>query len=104
MTAVLRTHTTGETTGSMKEAVGDRILGFTMIGPEAGEVIAAVQIAMLSGLPYMLFRDAILAHPTMAEGLNALFATIPAAEALSRQRYNPQSRTKATRTEATSNS
>jgi pyruvate/2-oxoglutarate dehydrogenase complex dihydrolipoamide dehydrogenase (E3) component len=41
MTAVLRTHTTGETTGSMKvlvEAVGDRILGFTMIGAEAGEV------------------------------------------------------------------
>jgi len=28
----------------------------------------------------MLFRDAILAHPTMAEGLNALFATVPAAE------------------------
>jgi pyruvate/2-oxoglutarate dehydrogenase complex dihydrolipoamide dehydrogenase (E3) component len=79
MTAVLRTHTTGETTGSMKvlvEAVGDHILGFTMIGAEAGEVIAAVQTAMLGGLPYTLFRDAILTHPTMAEGLNALFATI----------------------------
>ena len=31
-------------------------------------------------LPYTLFRDAILTHPTMAEGLNALFATVPAAE------------------------
>jgi len=42
MTAVLRTHTTGETTGSMKvlvEAAGDRILGFTMLGAEAGEVM-----------------------------------------------------------------
>jgi pyruvate/2-oxoglutarate dehydrogenase complex dihydrolipoamide dehydrogenase (E3) component len=81
MNDVLRTRTTGETTGFMKvlvEARGDRILGFTMIGPEAGEVMAAVQTAMLGGLPHTLFRDAILAHPTMAEGLNALFAAIPA--------------------------
>jgi pyruvate/2-oxoglutarate dehydrogenase complex dihydrolipoamide dehydrogenase (E3) component len=82
MSAVLRTRTTGENTGYMKalvEASGERILGFTMIGPEAGEVMAAVQTAMLGGLPYTVFRDAILAHPTMAEGLNALFAAIPAA-------------------------
>ena len=43
--------------------------------------MAAVQTAILGGLPYTLFRDAILTHPTMAEGLNALFATIPSAEA-----------------------
>jgi pyruvate/2-oxoglutarate dehydrogenase complex dihydrolipoamide dehydrogenase (E3) component len=81
MSAVLRTRTTGETAGFMKvlvEADGDRILGFTMIGAEAGEVMAAVQTAMLGGLPCTLFRDAILAHPTVAEGLNALFAAIPA--------------------------
>jgi pyruvate/2-oxoglutarate dehydrogenase complex dihydrolipoamide dehydrogenase (E3) component len=82
MSNVLRTRTTGETAGFMKvlvEAAGDRILGFAMIGPEAGEVMAAVQTAILGGLPYTLFRDAILAHPTMAEGLNALFASVPAA-------------------------
>src|SRR2546427_4297229 len=82
MSAVLRTHTTGETTGFMKvvvEASGDQILGFTMIGTEAGEVVAAVQTAMLGGLPYTVLRDAILAHPTMAEGLNSLFSAIPAA-------------------------
>ena len=81
MNAVLRTRTTGETTGFMKvliEGRGDRILGFTMIGPEAGEIMATVQTAMLGGLPYTLFRDAILAHPTMAEGLNALFDAVPA--------------------------
>ena len=81
MAAVLRTRTLGETAGFMKvlvEAAGDRILGFTMIGPEAGEVMAAVQTAILGGLPYTVFRDAILAHPTMAEGLNALFASVPA--------------------------
>jgi pyruvate/2-oxoglutarate dehydrogenase complex dihydrolipoamide dehydrogenase (E3) component len=81
MSDVLRTRTTGETAGFMKvlvEAAGDRILGFTMIGPEAGEVMAAVQTAILGGLPYTVFRDAILAHPTMAEGLNGLFAAVPA--------------------------
>src|SRR5439155_21863038 len=81
MSAVFRTHTTGETAGFMEvlvEASGDRILGFTMIGSEAGEVVAAVQAAMLGGLPCSVLRDAILAHPTMAEGLNGLFAATAA--------------------------
>ena len=80
--AVLRTWTTAENAGFMKVLVeerGDRILGFTMIGPEAGEVMAVVQTAILGGLPWTLLRDAILAHPTMAEGLGSLFAAIPAA-------------------------
>jgi len=46
-----------------------------MIGPEAGEVMAVVQMAMLAGLPYTALRDAILTHPTMAEGLNVLFSS-----------------------------
>jgi pyruvate/2-oxoglutarate dehydrogenase complex dihydrolipoamide dehydrogenase (E3) component len=78
--AVLRTRTTGETRGFMKalvDARSDRILGFTMFGPEAGEVMAVVQAAMLAGLPYTGLRDAILAHPTMAEGLRGLFAEVP---------------------------
>lgn len=82
MAEVLRTHTTGETAGFMKalvEASGDRILGFTMLGADAGEVMAVVQTAMLGGLPYTLLRDAILTHPTMAEGLGELFAAVPAA-------------------------
>jgi pyruvate/2-oxoglutarate dehydrogenase complex dihydrolipoamide dehydrogenase (E3) component len=82
MTDVLRTRTIGESAGYMKvlvETPGDRILGFTMIGADAGEVMAAVQTAMIGGLPYTVFRDAILAHPTMAEGLNALFAAVPPA-------------------------
>src|SRR5262245_56985237 len=55
----------------------DRILGFTMIGAEAGEVMAVVQTAMFADLPYPKLRDAILAHPTMAEGLGSLFANVP---------------------------
>ena len=80
MSAVLRTWTISESGGFMKALVdshGDRILGFTMLGPEAGEVMAAVQTAMLAGLPYTGLRDAILTHPTMAEGLTTLFASIP---------------------------
>jgi pyruvate/2-oxoglutarate dehydrogenase complex dihydrolipoamide dehydrogenase (E3) component len=64
---------------ALVDARTDRILGFTMFGPEAGEVMAAVQTAMLAGMPYTGLRDAIIAHPTMAEGLNSLFAAIPAA-------------------------
>jgi pyruvate/2-oxoglutarate dehydrogenase complex dihydrolipoamide dehydrogenase (E3) component len=76
MKAVLRTRTLDETNGFMKALIGatdDRILGFTMIGPEAGEVVAVLQTAMLGGLPFTVLRDAILAHPTMAEGLTAFF-------------------------------
>jgi pyruvate/2-oxoglutarate dehydrogenase complex dihydrolipoamide dehydrogenase (E3) component len=61
------------------EAAGKRILGFAIHGPEAGKVVAAVQTAMLGGPPYTALRDAILAHPKMAEGLNALLAAVPAA-------------------------
>jgi len=80
MSAVLRAQTTDERQGFMKALVGesdDRILGFTMIGAEAGEVVAAVQTAMLAGLPYPKLRDAVLAHPTMAEGLDPLFSNVP---------------------------
>jgi pyruvate/2-oxoglutarate dehydrogenase complex dihydrolipoamide dehydrogenase (E3) component len=84
MGAVLRIWTTGETRGFMKALVDartDRILGFTMFGPEAGEVMAVVQTAMLAGMPYTGLRDAILAHPTMAEGLRSLFAEVPSSAA-----------------------
>jgi pyruvate/2-oxoglutarate dehydrogenase complex dihydrolipoamide dehydrogenase (E3) component len=78
--AVLRTKTIDEGRGLMKALVAmstDHILGFTMIGPEAGEVMAVVQTAMLAGLPYTALRDAVLAHPTMAEGLGPLFSNVP---------------------------
>ena len=77
---ILRTRTTGETRGFMKALVDarrDDILGFTMFGAEAGEVMAVVQTAMMAGLPYSTLRDAIFTHPTMAEGLNDLFGNVP---------------------------
>jgi pyruvate/2-oxoglutarate dehydrogenase complex dihydrolipoamide dehydrogenase (E3) component len=78
MSAVLRTEATDEKEGFMKALVGadDRILGFTMIGSEAGEVMAAVQTTMLAGLPYQRLRDAVIAHLTMAEGLGTLLSNV----------------------------
>jgi pyruvate/2-oxoglutarate dehydrogenase complex dihydrolipoamide dehydrogenase (E3) component len=84
MGAVLRTRATGEKRGFMKALVDartDRIMGYTMFGAEAGEVMAVVQTAMLAGMPYTGLRDAILAHPTMAEGLSSLFSEVPPSSA-----------------------
>lgn len=55
----------------------DRILGFTAFGVGAGEILAAVQVAMIAGLPYAAVRDAVLTHPTLAEGLIPLFSSQP---------------------------
>jgi pyruvate/2-oxoglutarate dehydrogenase complex dihydrolipoamide dehydrogenase (E3) component len=79
MASVLRARTTGEMRGFMKALIDPndgRILGFTMVGPEAGEVMAVVQMAILAGFRYTALRDAILAHPTMTEGLNGVFSMV----------------------------
>jgi len=76
MAAVLRTRTISETAGFMKvllDPTTGRILGFTMIGTEAGEIMAVVQMAMEMGADYRVFQKAVIAHPTMAEGLTFLF-------------------------------
>ncbi len=70
--------TLAETRGFVKALVGadsDRILGVTAFGVGAGEILAAVQIAMIAGLPYTALRDAVLIHPTLTEGLTPLFAS-----------------------------
>jgi len=83
MAAVLRTRTISETQGFMKALIAPdsgRILGFTMVGAEAGEVMTVVQMAMQAGFPYTILRDSVLSHPTMAEGLNVLFSTVKPAD------------------------
>ncbi|GAB2901292.1 mercuric reductase [Paraburkholderia jirisanensis] len=81
MTHVLRGEATDETLGFMKVLVAaddDRILGFTMLGAESGEVMAAMQTAMLADLPYTKLRDAVISHLTYAEGLGPLLGNVPA--------------------------
>ena len=80
MAADLRTRTLSETRGFMKALIdtqSDRILGFTIFGVDGGEIMGAVQIAMLAGLPYTGLRDAVLTHPTLLEGLIVLFSAVP---------------------------
>ena len=79
MEANLRARTLAETRGFMKalvDADSDRILGFTAFGVGAGEIMGAVQIAMIAGVPYTTLRDAILTHPTLVEGLISLFSSV----------------------------
>jgi len=93
-TAVLRTRTISETVGFMKALINpkdDRILGFTMVGAEAGEVLAVVQMVMLAGLPSTVLRDAMITHPTMAEGLNALFSAVKREETTAKAAGSSQS-------------
>ncbi len=76
----LRARTLSETRGFLKalvEAASDRILGFTAFGVGAGEIMSAVQVAMIAGLPYTALRDAVLTHPTLVEGLIPLFSSVP---------------------------
>jgi pyruvate/2-oxoglutarate dehydrogenase complex dihydrolipoamide dehydrogenase (E3) component len=79
--AVLRTRTLSETQGFLKALIAadsDEILGFSALAPQAGEIVAVVQTAMIAKLPYTSLRDVIFTHPTMAEGLNVLFSAVPA--------------------------
>ena len=78
--AILRARTLSETRGFMKALIDsdDRILGFSMFGVEAGEMMPAVQIAMTAGLSYTIVRDTIFAHPSMHEGFGSLLSEVPA--------------------------
>jgi pyruvate/2-oxoglutarate dehydrogenase complex dihydrolipoamide dehydrogenase (E3) component len=71
--------TSGETRGYLKavvDAENDKVLGAAILAAEGGEVISVIQVAMQAGLPYTALRDMVIAHPTMAEGLNDLFAKL----------------------------
>ncbi|MFD1506808.1 mercuric reductase [Georgenia yuyongxinii] len=74
--AIPRAKTLRETVGLWKAVVDagtDEILGVALLGHAAGEVVTAVQMAMLGRLTYQQVRDAVITHPTMGEGLNLLF-------------------------------
>ena len=81
MAEVLRAQSVMETRGFIKclvEPRTDLILGFSMFGQGAGDVMTCVQVAMHAGLPYPALRDLMIAHPTFAEGLGSLFSSVPA--------------------------
>jgi pyruvate/2-oxoglutarate dehydrogenase complex dihydrolipoamide dehydrogenase (E3) component len=77
MTSMLRARSLMETRGFLKclvERDSDHILGFAAFSVGASEIMGCVQIAMLGGMPYTSLREAVLAHPTIPEGLISLFS------------------------------
>jgi pyruvate/2-oxoglutarate dehydrogenase complex dihydrolipoamide dehydrogenase (E3) component len=69
----------GETRGFMKAIVDpgtEQILGCTILGVEGGELMSMLQVAMLGKVPYPVLREAIFAHPTLAESFNNLFGYV----------------------------
>ena len=79
MTQVARALETDETRGFMKaivDAETKQILGVAVLGVEGGEIMSVLEVAMLGKLPYPALRDAVLAHPTLAESLNNLFLSL----------------------------
>jgi pyruvate/2-oxoglutarate dehydrogenase complex dihydrolipoamide dehydrogenase (E3) component len=76
MKSVARALEVDETRGFMKAIVDadtNQILGAAILGIEGGEVMSAVEIAMMGKLPYTALRDGTFAHPTLTESLNNLF-------------------------------
>ena len=76
MTGVARALEVDETRGFMKAIVDadtGQILGAAVLGIEGGEIMAMLQLAMMGRLPYITLREAVFAHPTLAESLNNLF-------------------------------
>jgi pyruvate/2-oxoglutarate dehydrogenase complex dihydrolipoamide dehydrogenase (E3) component len=79
MSYVARAIEVDETRGFMKAVVDEetkQILGCAVLGIEGGEIMAALEIAMMGRLPYTTLKEAVFAHPTLAESLNNLFMTL----------------------------
>lgn len=79
MNYVARALEVDESRGFMKAVVDadtSQILGCAVLGIEGGEMMAMLEIAMMGKVPYTVLRDAIFAHPTLAESLNNLFSML----------------------------
>lgn len=81
MNGVARALEVDEARGFIKVIVDSktgRILGCTVFGIEGGEIMSMLQIAMMGKLQYTVLKEAIFAHPTLAEGLNNVFLALDA--------------------------
>ncbi len=79
MDYVARALEVDESRGFMKaviDADSGQILGCSILGIEGGEIMAMLEIAMMGKVPYTVLREAVFAHPTLAESLNNLFGMI----------------------------
>jgi pyruvate/2-oxoglutarate dehydrogenase complex dihydrolipoamide dehydrogenase (E3) component len=79
MNYVARALEMDESRGLMKAVVDadtGQILGAAILGIEGGEIMTVLQMAMMGRVPYTTIRDGVFAHPTLAESLNNLFASL----------------------------
>jgi pyruvate/2-oxoglutarate dehydrogenase complex dihydrolipoamide dehydrogenase (E3) component len=79
MSHVARALEMDESRGFMKAVVdagSGQILGAAVLGIEGGELMAVLQMAMIGKVPFATVREAIFAHPTLAESLNNLFGSL----------------------------
>ncbi|MEN0056150.1 MAG: mercuric reductase [Mucilaginibacter sp.] len=79
MAHVARAIETGDTRGFMKAIVDAKtkeILGVAVLGPEGGEIMTVLQMAMEGGITYDRIRYCVFAHPLYSESLNNLFMTL----------------------------
>ena len=77
MSYVARALELGESRGFMKvivDADSSQMLGAAVLGIEGGEIMSQIQLALMGKLPYTVLKDAVFAHPTLAESLNNLFS------------------------------
>ncbi|KAA2238555.1 mercuric reductase [Chitinophaga agrisoli] len=76
MTRVARALETGTAKGFMKALVANdtgKILGAMVLGPEGGELMSLLQMAMAGGITAQQMKEMVFAHPLYAESLNNLF-------------------------------
>ncbi len=79
MAYVARAIERDETAGFLKlivDAETDRILGASLLGSEAGELVQILGALMLAGAPYTVLKGAVYIHPTLAEGFFGLMDAV----------------------------
>src|SRR5262249_8632438 len=72
---IARALETGETAGGLKVVVDTataRVLGATIVGEEAGELIHIFAVLMQARAPARAIVDVEIAHPTFAEGVQSV--------------------------------
>ncbi|MBN8854909.1 MAG: mercuric reductase [Sphingobacteriales bacterium 50-39] len=76
---IARAYETSETRGLLKaivDADNKKIIGAAILCTGGGELMSILQMAMMGDITYDRIRDAVFAHPTFAESLNNLFASL----------------------------
>jgi len=79
MSRVSRARLESETTGVMRilvDADSEEVLGATILGLQADDVIQVVGTAMQAGVRYPVLRDALPIHPTVAEYIPSILTAL----------------------------